>query len=446
MGKIYNFLIGNNVENCSSGNSLKNRLLIGGIWSVLSAVISRGLNLICYIFVARLLGEKYFGEFGIVLSTVGAVGSFAGLGLGMAMTKFVASLRSKSPDRMVKIIALSSILVIFTGLISGMLVFFISPLVSKQIFNNINLITPLRVSSGLIVFSVYFSVINGILTGFEALNKITRINTYCGLFTLPLIIYLSMSFGVTGAVLGQILYWIIACIMGLYEIKKIFINNCLKFSYTTCWEERRDLFNFAVPVALSSIIVVPATWYANVVLVRSSGYSEMGIFSASMQWQSAILFLPISFSYLVLALLSSTYGNNKGNDYFWLVKMSLFVNGCITGIITLFVCLCSKAIMNFYGEGFSVGWIILCILAINSIFIALNNVIGQVIASSASMWWGLILNSLWALIFIVASLLLVKTHGGIGLAFAYFIAYLFHMIWQSAYLYFIRIKNLKLKN
>jgi hypothetical protein len=54
------------------------RLARGAFWSLAGTFISRGLSLIASIIVARMLGKVGFGELGIIQSTMGMFGVFAG--------------------------------------------------------------------------------------------------------------------------------------------------------------------------------------------------------------------------------------------------------------------------------------------------------------------------------------------------------------------------------
>jgi len=80
------------------------RLAKGVFWSMASAVISRGLMLAASVLVARMLGKTGFGELGMIRSTVGMFGVFAGFGLGLTATKHVAEFRSSDPARAGRII------------------------------------------------------------------------------------------------------------------------------------------------------------------------------------------------------------------------------------------------------------------------------------------------------------------------------------------------------
>ena len=54
------------------------RLAKGVFWSMAGAVISRGLMLVASVLVARMLGKVGFGELGMIRSSVGMFGVFAG--------------------------------------------------------------------------------------------------------------------------------------------------------------------------------------------------------------------------------------------------------------------------------------------------------------------------------------------------------------------------------
>src|SRR5580658_7469795 len=82
------------------------RLARGVFWSLVGAVLARGLGVASSIIVARALGIAAFGEFTMIQSTVGLFGTFAGLGLGVTVTKYVAELRESDPVRCGRVIGL----------------------------------------------------------------------------------------------------------------------------------------------------------------------------------------------------------------------------------------------------------------------------------------------------------------------------------------------------
>ena len=61
-------------------------------WTFAGTVISRGLMFVATVAVARILGKTAYGELGMIQSTVGMFSVFAGFGLGLTATKYVAEL------------------------------------------------------------------------------------------------------------------------------------------------------------------------------------------------------------------------------------------------------------------------------------------------------------------------------------------------------------------
>src|ERR1035441_7680402 len=80
-------------------DSLRGRFARGAVWSLIGAALAQGANLAASVITARLLGRVQFGMYGMVQSTVGMLGVFAGLGLGLTATKYVAEFRSRDPER-----------------------------------------------------------------------------------------------------------------------------------------------------------------------------------------------------------------------------------------------------------------------------------------------------------------------------------------------------------
>jgi len=418
-----------------SASPLAYRFVKGAFWSIFGAVVSRGLILLSSIIVARLLGQIAFGELGMIQSTVGTVGVFAGLGLGMASTKYIANLRYSDPEKAGRILALSFLVALITASIVSIGLIFGSSLLAMQVLHAPHLALSLSIGAGLVFFGVLNGIQTGALAGFEAFQSIAKINFFAGLCSFPLILLGTWYWGVSGAVFGMVLSMTVNWGLNNHALRMVCRMANISYVFRDCWSERQMLWKFTLPAALSVFLTVPIMWLSNVLLVhRPNGYAEMGLFSAAQQWQSAILFIPISLSPMVLSLMANTNGEGKAHSYWKMVKLSFFINAIIAGSMAVVVSLLSQVIMKTYGQDFSSGWLILTMLALTAVFIASTNVIGQVIAISASMWWGFFLNFLWGIAFIGFSWLWVRPYGAIGLAFSYMASYLCHLVWTSAYM------------
>src|SRR6266480_5058102 len=142
-------------------DSLRGRFARGAVWSLIGAVISQGSNLAASVITARLLGREQFGQYGMVQSTVGMFGVFAGMGLGLTATKYVAELRVINPERAGRIIALSTAVALATATTAVVALFAVAPWLAASTLNAPHLSAVLRIATGVL----FLNALNGTQTG-----------------------------------------------------------------------------------------------------------------------------------------------------------------------------------------------------------------------------------------------------------------------------------------
>src|ERR1700680_1978946 len=107
---------GQPVIDASAAPGVRSRFQEAAVWGVLGAVISRALNMAAWVICARLLGRSDFGQLTMVQSTAGVFGVFAGMGLGMTATRYIAEFRTSDPARAGRILGLAQLVAIIAGL------------------------------------------------------------------------------------------------------------------------------------------------------------------------------------------------------------------------------------------------------------------------------------------------------------------------------------------
>src|SRR5438552_5948956 len=152
------------------------RLARGMFWSMAGAVISRGLMFAAMVLVARMLGKKVFGELGMIQSTVGLFGTFAGFGLGVTATKHVAEFRHTDPERAGRILGLSGLTALATGGTMAVCLFVFAPWLAEHTINAPHLTGALRIGVLLLFISALNGAQIGALAGFEAFKAIAYVN------------------------------------------------------------------------------------------------------------------------------------------------------------------------------------------------------------------------------------------------------------------------------
>ena len=418
-----------------SASPLTQRLAGGAFWSTLGAVLSQALALVGSIATARLLGREQFGQYGMVLSTVGMVTAFAGFGLGATATRYVAEHRCLDPERAGRIVALSSLVSIATGLVACAALLIFAPFLAARSLASPQLSGLIRLASGMILLGAVNGAQMGALAGFEAFRRIARLNLYGGALTCLLVVLGVWAYGLSGALLGQVAALALICLLSRLALRAEARRFGVPLGYAGCGRERAVLLAFSLPAVLAGLMVAPVNWACAAILVNApQGYAEMGIFNAAAAWQRAILFLPGSIGAIVLPMLAELHGAQKRQQYQKALRVNLILNGGAALCVFPVLALCSRLIMRSYGPAFEAGHLALILLGCSAVLFALGSVIGNAIASAGNMWYGFLFNAMWGCVYVAAAWYLAPRYGAAGLALANCIAYLLHLCWQLPYL------------
>lgn len=402
------------------------RLVRGTMWAVAGALISRLLTLLASILVARWLGREGFGQLGIIQSTVGMFQAFAAFGLGATATKYVSELRGKDPARARRVIRLSSLVSVATGLVLSLALFINAPWLAARTLAAPQLAGMLRIGSAMLLLSSVCAAQNGVLAGFEKFQTIAVVNVVTGVASFPMMVVGVYWGGLTGAVIALTLNLLLNCILGNRCVAKAAGWSEARVTYRDVRAEFPVLWKFTLPAVLGGAVVGPVTWGCNTMLVNQhNGYAEMGILNAATQWYAAVLILPTLFASVLLPVLSERIGDRDvatarrllfGTTKGILVVVSpLILGGSIV----------SSYILRLYGNGYSHARGALVVLLVTAGFSALQVPAAQVIAAADRMWMGFYTNIGWGLSSLAFAYLL-SYRGAIGIADSRLIAYGIH--------------------
>lgn len=412
-------------------DSLRGRLAWGAFWSLIGAVVSQGSILVASVIAARILGTVGFGELAIINSTVGMFGVFAGFGLGMTATKYVAEFRVEDPARAGRIIALSSVVALATGGLISLALFIFAPFLAARTLAAPHLVLEFRIGALLLLCNALNGAQTGALCGFEAFKAIAHANLLRGLYSFPATVGGVLLGRLPGAVCGLVLAAAIACLVNQWVLRSECRRAAVPIRYRAIASERRVLWDFSLPAFLSGAMVAPATWAVATMLVNQpNGYAEMGVFNAANQWRTALLFLPGLIGQVVVPILSSLQNAGGRHPARRVLLGAVLTNGLCTIPVVLVLLPCSSWIMSFYGDTFSPRGAVLQISLLSGALLAIQTPVGNLIAAFGRMWTGLFMNAGWAICFLsVAYGLLVLGWGAQAFACAYLAAYLVHALW-----------------
>ena len=410
------------VENSPIGS----RLTRGVFWSMAGSVISRGLMLCATVLVARMLGKTVYGELGMIQSTVGMFGVFAGFGLGLTAIKHVAEFRQSDPERAGRIIGLSGLFAMGTGGLMALGLFIFAPWLAEHTINAPHLSGVLRIGALILFINALNGAQTGALAGFEAFKTIAHVNLFVGLISFPILVAGAYFGGLTGAVWALAINLCFNWLLNHLALRKEARRYSVPFSFRNCGRELPVLWSFALPATLSGIMVGPIQWACNAMLVNQhEGYGEMGIFNAALVFQSFLLFVNGMLSAPLLSMLSNV-GSAKNNR---LETANILSSWCV-GLFPAIVLLCFPEIVDMlFGEQFQSHSlrVTFAIVMFYTCILTYRAGLLRVLQSKGLLWLGLCNNVFWAVVLLPTAYLFVK-YGAVGLASSFAIAYAFNSI------------------
>ena len=426
------------------GSDTRVRIAKGAIWGTVGTVATRSITVLLSFILARILGKDGFGEYGIITSTAAMIGGFAGLGLGSTVTRYVANLKIREPERAGKIIGLSSLITWFSAVIYGAVFIYFAPWLAQKTLAAPHLAPMLQISSITIGLGVVNSVQVSTLTGLESFKVSSILSTIFGIVQSLLVVLLAWHAGVKGAVIALALTSCLTVIAYYIISRRELRNTHIKVTFNEAWSEWRVLVKYSLPAFLSTITVGPVIWASNAFLANQpNGYGQLGIFNAAQQWHTFIQFFPALVSTAVLPVMSDMYGRGDKRGSINVMWKMMKITAILVIPLAILVSLLSPLIIKGYGSSFAGGHWVIVIVVFTTVLSSIAAHLGTFIAAAGKMWIGFAINSAWGLAFIILSYYLVKW-GAEGLAAAKFMAYVLHFTW--ALIVCITISNKLNKN
>jgi O-antigen/teichoic acid export membrane protein len=412
------------VLSASVSESITTRFAIGAFWALVGAVLSRGLTLASSVLAGRLLGTTGFGEIGMIQSTQGLFGVVAGAGLGLAATKFVAEFRSTDSARTGRCVTLATGIALSSGALMALVLLALSGPMAETVLRAPHLSAELRIATGLVLFGTLNGVQTGALVGFGDFRTLAVLSAIRGSCLCGFLIAGIALGGVRGGVVGLVLTEAIAVLANHLALRRRRPAPGRWPDRRAAWGELRLMCRFSGWSLLGSICTMSAMWFANLVLVaQPDGYAALGLFNAAERWRQLLLFLPASFSPVILTMLSNLHGRREPDAYRRLFGLNLAVSVGAVVIPSIVVMWWAGPAMGLFGEAYGGGRMTLIILSASSVAVVLNNLFGQVLVSRGAVRGRFLLDALLAAVLALASWWLIPLYREEGVALGNAIAF-----------------------
>jgi O-antigen/teichoic acid export membrane protein len=399
------------------------------LWALSGAALLQIFKLLALLLVARWLGQRGFGEFGMLHSTLGTLGVLSGLGLGLTATRYVSQWRRTAPQRAGRIVALTMLVAMVSGGGFTLLLFGAADQVAGRTLGAPALAASLRRCAGLLFLQAISGVQSGTLAGLDAFSALARAQSVEGLAFLVLVPAGAARGGLNGAVCGVAVAALVGACCQQLLVRREMREAGLALDWRGWSTDLSVLWRYSLPAFLSGAVVPPVLFAAQVMLVRQpQGYEQMALFSASQQWRVAVALVPTVLAKPLLSALSRLQAEQRWIPYRRLLTANVALVGALSSLTALATAAAAPWILAAYGEGFTGGHGVLLTVLAGGVLHVTAGTLGQAIASTGAMWRALPLNGLWALTVLLGAAHCVPRSGALGLAAAIAAAQFLHLL------------------
>jgi O-antigen/teichoic acid export membrane protein len=400
-------------------NPVIKKMINGMAWNVFGTAISNILMMFASIATARILGVDQNGEYGVINSTVFMFSTFAGLGLGITATRFVAEYKTTDIEKCGRIIGMTNIVGIAAGCSMAIILFILAPWLASEQLNAPYLQVGLRVASVLLITNTINTIQYSVLAGFENFKGIAKLAIIQGLVAFPSYIGFTVFFGVNGLILGQVAVSSIMVMLFEIETIKTGQQHAICRDIRNANQEFDVMWRFSLPSMLSNLMIGPVIWIGNTfITATTNGYFELGIFNAANQWRTVLTFFPIAVGRVIQPLIVANRDNCR------LERINILFGWMIVSCFAIPVLAAPELITWLYGKEYSgqALKVSLLIIVLICCIISYKEGVARNLVSNNLMWWGFLSNSLWGITFL-GLLWSIRGWGAIGISVSHLGAY-----------------------
>jgi O-antigen/teichoic acid export membrane protein len=412
---------------------LKGQLASAMFWNGLAAMFARGFRVLGMLLAARILGREAFGELGIVYQTAVTLELFAIAGLGTTATTFIARWLHTEPERVGRIMVLCYGFTALTGGLIGAGFIVGADWIAATVFLAPALADEFRFGGLLAVFNALSGVQSGMLIGFKAFRDMAMANFLGGIASATLLVAGAYQVGVAGALYGLGVAGVLRILLNYLLIRRAMRRHGLRMRLALPRAELPLLWRFSLPSVLTAALWTLPTWSASVLLVRQpGGMAEMGLLAAANQWFSALMFVPIVLTQVLLPTYSERLAGDRPAEAGALaLRSARALMLCIAPIVVLLMLL-SPFVAGLHGPEFASGGAVFAVTFLAAGVMAPYGALTNYLVARQRMWMRLGINLLWAAALVGGAAVLVQ-RGALGVAVAMLIAYVIRVALTYVY-------------
>jgi O-antigen/teichoic acid export membrane protein len=420
------------------GSSLRRRLVSGAFWSICSSVFLRLTGFVNVIVLTRVFSAEQYGAYGLILNTLGMFGLVGGFEMGLTATKYVAEHRHRNPDRAGRVIGLGLVVTAVTATLMAGLLFGGSTVIAVHAFGEGSLSGEIRLAALLMLLTALTSVLFGVLAGLEAFSVAAALQMGMAVLTTVAVCIGGWWGGIAGALYGSIL----ASGVNLGASLGVVRSWCRRWGIRVRFEdlEWSLVSRFGLPAVLRSIVSTPSVWLVRALMTREpDGLAQLGLFTAAWQWFALVMMIPEFWTRALVPVLSERLGAGAHHQFRRVILATCAFNLFVVVAFSSLVFLLSDYVLLLYGRDLRFSQELLLLALATGTLCAASAPIGSALTATGTMWGATALNATWGVALVLLALPMGRSPE--GLATAYLVAYVIHVVTTGLLLWYVLHRN-----
>ena len=391
-------------------------------WVFAGTFLSKPIQLLTNVFLARMLGPASFGVMGLATSLAVTLSLVAGLGLGDASYKYVAEYYRSDREQGTR---LAAVIVWSTTIFSSILfvgLWLLRGLWAQAVFPPS--VPPMVIGLCLCLawLNLLFAIVTGILAGLQRFRDYTIVNVLQAAAVASLAILVGFS-GTSGGLLAYVIGSAVAMTWGLWMLFRI-DRALVTWPSLRCFRELKRMVNFSAPIWISSFSLAPVVTLTFVLLTRTPGGDyQLGLFNTANGLRMLIVVLPGVIATVITPALIQEGGVKGNSEAFGSLLNKSFSALALTTIPLLVICLfLSDLLLSIYGMAYSGSFRLFMPLVAAAGIGAIGAPLVTVMMARNKTWWSLLFGVLKSVLLFALCWLWVPAHQAMGLAWAFTIS------------------------
>lgn len=407
-------------------------VFIGTIVGLLLGFVSR-------VIIVRCITQSEYGLFSLALVLASIFVTISTTGLQEGSTRYIAYFKGKGEEEKVRVvISLSIKIVLIASIISSLILFFFSDVISTNIFHSPELSAPLKIFSVVIPFTVLITIFTSLFRGFGKVEPNAYFQNILRnvLFILFLVAVSLLGLSFLGVLYAYLVSIVLTCIaFAIYTLKKLPLTSSMKRE-TGANQIRKELILFSAPLLINSILGMMMGWTDTLMLGYFKTPDVVGLYNGALPLAHLIPIALTSAGFIYVPISSGLYSKKlmeeMGRTYQVLTKWIFSVTIPIFFILFLF----PETILNFlFGMNYIQAAPVLRILALGFMFHAFLGLNGISLLVMGETRFLMIASLFGAISNVVLNVALIPIFGIVGAALASLVSYGVANIFNSIKLY-----------